>query len=57
MTTTEESKLRSTLSELYLQCDTEDGLESMYDEIRQCSALALEDRAEQLGYDPDTVSY
>lgn len=57
MTITEERKLRLILSKLYLQCDTEERLETMYDKIRQCSALELENRAEVLGYDPDTVSY
>ncbi len=51
------SELEYMLWEIYKECDSEDELEEKYDEIRSLSACCLERRAEEIGLNPDTVSY
>ena len=49
--------LEDILCEMYSDCDSEEELEDKYNEIRRTSACCLERRAEEIGLNPDTVSY
>lgn len=49
--------LEELLEKMYAECDSEEELEEKYNEIREISACCLERRAEELGFDPDTVGY
>lgn len=51
------SNIRAVFCELYKECHKETELSQMYDEIRSLLRLELEDRAEEIGLDPDTVDY
>lgn len=49
--------LENIFCDMYSGCNSEDELEDKYNEIRQLSACCLERRAEEIGLNPDTVSY
>lgn len=49
--------LENIICGMYSECDSEEELEDKYNEIRELSACCLERRAEEIGLDPDTVSY
>lgn len=51
------SELEYMLWEIYKECNSEEELESKYDEIRSLSACCLERRAADIGLNPDIVSY
>lgn len=57
MTIEQERNIRGIFYEMYSKCNTESDLNQMYDDIRNLLCLELEDRAEKIELDPDTVSY
>ncbi len=57
MTIEQEQNIRNIFYEIYREYNTESDLNQMYDDIRNLLCLELENRAEELGLDPDTVSY